>query len=803
MAVMRRLANACDDVSVGAWGHAAAMRGRGGFMFRRRTMLGLRVAAIALVPVSAWVLPDAAAAQDRRVTLPSMPLPEAIARIREQTGATINADPDAVRGLTAAPVTEARNAMAAIRQATRGLRLAVSRQHDGSILIVNDILVVAHRDEAETSVMVRSTTTSTRTGETLRDQPRNVQVLSAKLLAEQQAQSLPDALRNAGGVTVNAATVQGGVSYTVRGLSTGGAVNGLPTPSNSTFAAGSTQPIANVERLEVLKGPDAILLGGDSLGGTVNIVTKKPSADERLYVSSEVGSFGAVRGTVDANRSISADDSISARIIATAASADRNFGGYRGNEDYLFAPSVRYKKDGTDIVLSITAGDQIFGMVPYTLYDTTKKAPIAIPKGVPLVGGRDQYSQVTSTIYDAQVRQEVGSWLTVVGHWQHQNASLFLSQYSPFALLAPNQLLISSSGIKQRSTNNAVDGYVRIAVNTGPVEHKLIAGGMATSFDTTQDGANNGSMRPYNYVTKSPALPALANSFSFANNAVGTQTAYYAQYLVKYWKLALLASVRHTNSDSVVSIARQPVRQYTSNGATTPSYGAVVEVTDTLSVYGSLAFGFIPSFQFDRFRNLLPDTRTRNAETGFKLDLFDKRVLVNASWFRLSQSNYKVADPVNRNFFINLPAQLAKGIDVSVSGEPLKGLTVSGSFTRTEYSLLTANNRNLGNTVVLQPRDQYNAYASYRHTVSNDVTAGLGAGVYGRSSAAIDMLGLYRIGPALQTDLNGFLTIGKLDLNLGVRNLFDRQNYGPTTATTYVPLGEPRTWRLTVGYRFR
>lgn len=777
-------------------------------MGRSRAELAIRVAVIALVPMLEWALPQSAYAQGARISLPAMPLADTLAQIRQKTGATIDADPDAIRGLTAASVSNARDAMAAVRQATRGMRLAVSPEANGGILIVNDILVVAHRDEAETSVMVRGATSSSRTGESLRDQPRNVQVLSAKLLGEQQAQSLPDALRNAGGVTVNAATVQGGVGYTVRGMSTGGAINGLPTPSGSTFAAGSTQPIANVERLEVLKGPDAILLGGDSLGGTVNIVTKKPSADERLYVSSEVGSFGAVRGTVDANRSISADDSVSARVIATAATADRNFGGYRGNEDYLFAPTIRYKKDGTDIILGITAGNQIFGTVPYTLYDTTKKQPVPIGAGVPLVGGQNQYSQITSTIYDAQAKQAVGNWLTIVGHWQHQDSSLFLSQYSPFALLAPNVLLISSSGVKQQSANNAVDGYARVVVRTGAFEHKLIAGAMATNFDTSADSASSGSMFPYDYVTKAPTLPLLPTNYAFANRIVGNQTSYYGQYLVKFWKIALLASVRKTSSDSTTTIQDgrtkvNKVNRYTSNGAVTPSYGAVVEVTDKLSVYGSLAYGFIPSYQLDRFQTLLSDTRTRNAETGIKLDLLDKRLLLNASWFRLSQTNLKIADPLNRVYYINLPGRLAQGVDVSVSGEPLKGVTVSGSFTRTDYSLLITGNSTLGNTVVLQPRDQYSAYASYRHRIADDVTAGLGAGVYGRSSAAINMLGKYWIGPAVQTDLNGFLTIGKLDVNLGVRNLFDRQNYQPTIATTYVPLGEPRTWRLTVGYRFR
>lgn len=774
-------------------------------MFSRRAVLGVQVAAIAMVPALIAGTPTSVFAQDQRINLPAMPLMEALARIRQQTGTVIHADPDAVRGLVAARVADARNALTAAKQATGNTSLSVSREPDGSILVVNQIYVVAHRDDAETSFMVRDTTTSTRTGESMRDQPRNVQVLSAKLLAEQQAQSLPDALRNAGGVTVNAATVQGGVSYTVRGLSSGGAVNGLPTPANSYFAAGSTQPIANIERLEVLKGPDAILLGGESLGGTVNIVTKKPSADERLYMSGEVGSFGSVRGTIDANRAISADKTLSARIIATAATADRNFGGYRGNEDYLFAPSVRYKKNGTDIIANISAGNQIFGMVPYTLFDEDANKPIPIKAGVPLVGGQDQYTQIKSTLYDVQARQEIGNWLTVVGHWQHQNSNLFISQYSPFVVLAPDLLLISSSGVKQKSINDSIDGYVRIALKTGPVEHKLIVGGMATRFDTSTDGTAMGDMFPYDYAAKDPPLPPLParSTFTFQDAIVGKQKSFYAQYLVKYWKLALLASVRKTSSDSTTRAVNEAPARYTSKGAVTPSFGVVLELTDTLSAYGSLAYGFIPSYQFDRSLNLLPDTRTRNAEAGFKLDLLNKRVFLSASWFRLNQSNYKVPDPIDRRYYINLPAQLAEGVDVSVSGEPLEGVTISGSFTRTNYKLLTTDNPMLGNTVVLQPRDQYSAYASYRHRVAKGVTGGLGAGVFGRSSAAIDPQGLYRIGPARQVDVNGFLTIGKLDLNLGVRNLFDRQNYGPTLATTYVPLGEPRTWRLTVGYRFR
>lgn len=87
----------------------------------------------------------------------------------------------------------------------------------------------------------------------------------------------------------------------------------------------------------------------------------------------------------------------------------------------------------------------------------------------------------------------------------------------------------------------------------------------------------------------------------------------------------------------------------------------------------------------------------------------------------------------------------------------------------------------------------YNLYASYMHRIGDKTRAGLGAGVTGRSRSLIDTRGLYEIPAAVQANLNGFLSIGRLDLNIGVRNLFDRQNYNPTRATSYVPLGEPRT----------
>ncbi|GEM_PF-3392315 len=759
------------------------------------------IVAASLLALATAAAPGTAWAQARTLSQPSMPLAQALQRIAAEWGAPLNIDPDAVKGMTAKPVVNASSEREAVAQATRGLPVAVQVADDGLISILNDVIVVARPNEAETSVLVRGPTSSSRLGQSLRDQPRNTQVISAKLLEKQQAVNLTEALANAGGVVVNTATVQGGVSFSVRGFDSNGAVNGLPSASSSSFAAGTTLPLANIERIEVLKGPDAILLGGDNLGGTINIVTKKPNAEERLYVTGETGSFGLVRGVLDANRALTEDHRLSARVIASAATADRNFGGYRGNEDYLFAPSIRYKNSVTDVIFSATLGNQLFGVVPYTVMNTATKMPFDVAFNRPLIGGKDQGVQIQTTQFNAEVSQKVTDWLSVVVRGQHQIVDFSLKQYSPFAVLNPQgQILVSTGGARQRANTDVLDSFARVSFSTGAITHKIVGGMTIVDSDVDKVFANDGRMLPYNIFNPTGTLPPLARNFNSSSVQDSKLYGYYGQYLIGLGPIHLMAAVRNNRRELSSKVTGRPA-SFTKNNATTPSYGAVVDITDKLSVFGSLAYGFQPTTALDRFGARLPDIRTRNAETGVKWDLFDKRVLLNASWFSIRQSNLLDRDPAAAQFQIALPGQLGQGIDINVTGNPLRGLTVTAAFTRTNYSYLQPT-RSLGNTVNGQPRDVYNLYAAYERKVADDVKLRIGAGVSGRSSSAIDRLNVYRIPGSAQALLNGSASIGAFDVTIGVRNLFDAKAYNPTRAINYIPLVEPRTWRLTVGYRF-
>ena len=72
------------------------------------------------------------------------------------------------------------------------------------------------------------------------------------------------------------------------------------------------------------------------------------------------------------------------------------------------------------------------------------------------------------------------------------------------------------------------------------------------------------------------------------------------------------------------------------------------------------------------------------------------------------------------------------------------------------------------------------------------------AGLFGRSSSYAENLGKFVVPEARQVDVNGFLTIAGFEINVGVRNVFNRRNYGTTTVSDFVPVDEPRNVRLTV-----
>ncbi|MEH2242473.1 TonB-dependent siderophore receptor [Nostoc sp.] len=143
---------------------------------------------------------------------------------------------------------------------------------------------------------VPNSSTGTRTDTPLRDIPQSIQVVRQQVLRDQQVTRLDDALRNVAGVTQEF-TSGPGVYYRIRGFdlaNNNSLRDGLPDPG-----VGDLVELANVERVEVLKGPASVLFGLGNPGGSINIVTKRPLSEPFYAVDATVGSYSFYRGALD------------------------------------------------------------------------------------------------------------------------------------------------------------------------------------------------------------------------------------------------------------------------------------------------------------------------------------------------------------------------------------------------------------------------------------------------------------------------------------------------------------------------
>jgi iron complex outermembrane receptor protein len=300
-----------------------------------------------------------------------------------------------------------------------------------------------------------------------------------------------------------------------------------------------------------------------------------------------------------------------------------------------------------------------------------------------------------------------------------------------------------------------------------------------------------------------PTAPAV--KFSPFGNVVirngGNQQGVYGQGLIEFWKFRILGGLRknwfETRSQSFFAGPSAIVVQR--KDGLSPSAGIIFDATKDISLFANYARGEVASFAVAKNGTILPNIITTNKEAGVKIDLFRKRATINASYFDIQQDNIILRNPVDPTDVFPGPGQRGRGIDLNIAGQLLPGWAVLASLTRTKYALLSTN---AAQTVVAQqPRDTYSLYSTYRTKLSDGVNGGVSAGLYGRSSSFANLLGQYVVPSSRQVDTNAFLSVSGFDFNIGIRNIFNRRNYGSTSVFTYVPVSEPRSVRLTISKR--
>lgn len=635
--------------------------------------------------------------------------------------------------------------------------------------------------------------TATKGSAPLRDIPQAVNVLPAQLLRDQGATSMQDALRNAPGVSFNAGDGQRD-QVVIRGF----------TAIADWFVDGVRddalyfRDLSDTERIEVLKGPAAVLYGRGSSGGLVNRVTKKPVFDRAFGdVTLGLGTHDFKRLTTDLNTPIGENMALRLNV------AREKSGSYRDQQfidRYNIAPSLAIKfSPQTDLLLQYTnAYDQRltdFGI------PALNGRPVNVPIGTyygSAFGKRDDTTTTKVQSFTATLNHRFSDTLSLRNTTRY--ASYKLDRYNTLSsgTTDPVRLTVGrtrgfilrdeSSWFNQTDLTwrNELGGFKQewlVGAEFGQQDKRAYSVSSATGFERVS------ILNPMAAPGQIPLASYTASSAIPSNSRFQT-AALYAQdqiTLAPQWKALIGGRYDVFGQDTSFERSLAPLSR--TDRKFSPRAGVVWQPSDTQSYYVSYSRSFQPSaetFALSTGNTANDPEITVNKEIGAKLDFLDGALNLTAAVFNLERSGIKNSDPANPARQINVGTQRTNGMELALAGKLPGRWDVSAGYAyldgRMVKSLATVTSLQLpvgaplpvqGKIAPLTPR--HSAFVWLMKDLGNGLSAGGGVNYVAARYASLS--NLVTLPSYVTADLAASYKTGRYEVSVNLKNISNRKYY--------------------------
>lgn len=517
---------------------------------------------------------------------------------------------------------------------------------------------------------------ATKTDTPLRDIPQTINVVPGQLLRDQAARSMEDALRNVPGVAASHGDGQRD-QVVIRGFSAiaDQFIDGVRDD------ALYFRDLSNIERIEVLKGPAAVLYGRGSSGGLINRVTKKPKFGATFGETTlSLGTNGLKRLSADVNRQLG--DNAALRITA----AKEDSGSYRDQqflERYSIAPS-----------LALKLGSRTGLLLQYENARDKRVTDFGIPSlnGRPVEVPASRYYGSRNAAQDDTTTSQVSAATATLSHVFSDALSLRnTARYYTYQLDRFNTLpnggvdpVAQTVGLQHSAILRQEDGWF----NQSDFTYRSTLGGFKQEWLL---GAELGRQNKRAQILSAgtiarvdifnPVLPAIAPftaaqlsaNGAIPSNSMVTTSAVYAQNqitLARNWKA--LAGVRYDVFRQETTFERSLAGLARTDRKFSPRAGLMWQPGEFSSYYVSYSKSFQPSAEsFALAANNAGNEPeiTENREIGAKLDFFDGALAFTGALFRLERSNIKNANPATPTQLINVGKQRTDGFELTANGK--------------------------------------------------------------------------------------------------------------------------------------
>ncbi|HEX7942096.1 MAG TPA: TonB-dependent siderophore receptor, partial [Gemmatimonadaceae bacterium] len=502
----------------------------------------------------------------------------------------------------------------------------------------------------------------------------------------------------------------------------------------------------NVERVEALKGSNAMIFGRGGGGGVINQVRREASWAPISTLTLEGGSFDHKRGTLDVGRPFG--EHVAGRLDAVY----ENSAGFRQRS--------RLTRKGISPTATILAGSGTVLRLDYEHFRDDRN----VDRGIPSFLGLPAITPIETFFGDPDVsrsRARVDAGAVVIDRQLGRGVSLRnrtrAVHYDKF------YQNVFAGAVDSTGTNVNLQGYNNATTRTnlfnqtdltgtlatGALRHTLLAGA-ELSRQSTDNFRNTGYFGATATTTKVPlAEPARTTGVAFRQSATD------ADNHVRADVGALYAQDQLTLSDHWQAIAGLRVDAFTvrfhnnRNGQdlerfdrlVSPRAGLIFKPIEPASLYASYSVSHLPS-SGDQFSSLTATTQTleperfRNYEVGAKWDVHSSLSLSGAL-FQLDRSNSSAPDPANPERTVQTGAQRTTGYELGASGEITSAWQLVGGFSSQTARIRSRTTAAVaGATVPLVPRSTVSLWN--RVQLAPAIGAGLGAIHQARMYAAID-----------------------------------------------------------------
>ncbi|KQP38950.1 TonB-dependent siderophore receptor [Pseudorhodoferax sp. Leaf274] len=753
--------------------------------------------------------------------IPAGPLDSTLALIARRSGRGVVADPALLRGKAAPALRGSFDAQEAALRALAGSGLVLAVTASGSFTVrpgapaeaapaappapapaasatptsgaaLPEVRVKAFADRESATgpaagFVARRTATATKTDTPLAETPQSVSIVTRAQMDAQNAQSVSDALRYTAGVMTEAngpdprADVIG-----VRGFSAG---------SRSAFRDGLRDFAFNgqggiviesygLERVEVLRGPSSVLYGQGDAGGTVNLVSKRPTREDLREVQLQLGSHQRRQAATDLGGSFGPDSPWSWRLTALARDSATQID--HVEDDRLFvAPALTWQPNA-DTRLTLLADHQRNargqGYQAWPRVGTLAPAAFGTISERRFVGepGFDRFDQRRSSAgyqFEHRLDESVTLRQNLRATAQETRAnSIYEAGYDDGGPLVRR---FGSAG-RERIHSFTLDNQLQWRFTQGALSHTVLAGLDHQRFRGS-DGAAYAAMPSLDLMNPvyGQPLPIGPDAPADDRSQRLTQTGLYLQDQVKLGeRWAFTLGGRWDRSQTSTTTLADGTTAAQRDHAFTWRAGAVYLADGGWAPYVGLARSFSPTVGTDAQNRAFRPETARQAEAGVRWQPAGQGMALQAAVFDLRRQNVLTGDPQNPDFSVQRGEVRSRGLELEAKATLARGLDLVAAYTFNDVEVTRSTGTDLGHTPSATPRQMASLWLGWQMLPGMKLSAGVRhvGRTWGDEEETVAVPGYTLLDAALLFELGQWAAgYDRWTLALNASNLTDRR----------------------------